>query len=73
MGIKQDVARFTLRGKHQPFCAKCVAKALNTRNVIPIWRAMKDLANDPRYRVEEGDRSNCEQTTLTIRALCTGL
>jgi hypothetical protein len=73
MGIQRDVAAFIMRGRHQPFCAKCVAKALNARDALPIWRAMKDLAKDPGYRVEEADCSNCERTTLTIRALWTGM
>jgi hypothetical protein len=72
MGIQQNVAAFIMRGEHQPFCAKCVAKGLNGRNVLPIWPAMKDLAKDPGYRVEDADCSRCEQTTLTIRTLWTG-
>jgi hypothetical protein len=40
----------------------------------PVERAMKAqaLGATPGYRVEEGDCSNCERTTLTIRALWTG-
>jgi hypothetical protein len=39
----------------------------------PVERAMKDLGATPGYRVEEGDCSNCERTTMTIRALWTGM
>jgi hypothetical protein len=39
----------------------------------PVERAMKDLGATPGYRVEESDCSNCERTTLTIRALWTGM
>jgi hypothetical protein len=38
-----------------------------------VERAMKDLGATPGYRTEQADCSRCGQTTLTIRALWTGL
>ena len=73
MTTKQAVAEFLLRHGHQSFCASCVARAVKALTVPPVERAIKGLASDAGYRVEEGDCSNCERTTLTIRALWTGM
>jgi hypothetical protein len=73
MSTKQAFADFLLRNGNRSFCARCVARAVKARTVPPVARAMKDLGATPGHRVEEGDRSNCERTTLTIRALWTGL
>jgi hypothetical protein len=73
MSTKQAVADFLLSHGHQRFCASCVARVVKARTVPPVTRALKELDATPGYRVEEGDCSNCERTTLTIRALWTGL
>jgi len=52
---------------------KLCGNGVKARTVPPVERAIKGLASDAGYRVEEGDCSNCERTTLTIRALWTGM
>jgi hypothetical protein len=73
MTIQENVTAFLLQHGHQRFCARCVARGVKARTVPPVERAMKDLGATPGFRVEEADCSRCEQTTLTIRALWTGM
>ena len=73
MSTKQAVANFLLRHGHRAFCARCLARAVKARTVPLVERAMRDLATSS-YRVEAGGEcSNCERTTVTIRALWTGV
>ena len=68
-----SVTEFLMRHGGRRFCAECVARAVRVRNVAAARRAMKALASDADYRVEEGDCSRCERTALTIRALWMGM
>jgi hypothetical protein len=70
---QQAVTAFLLSHGHRPFCAGCLARAARLRSVVAVQRAMKALASGPGYRVEEADCGSCDRTTLTIRALWTGM
>ena len=67
------VAEFLTRHGGQRFCASCVARAVRIRSTAPVMRAMKALASDAGYRVEEVECSRCDRMALTIRALWTGM
>ena len=71
--IQHRVTEFLVHNGGKRFCAPCVARAVRLRSTAPVMRAMKALANDPGYRVEEAECSRCDRTALTIRALWTGM
>jgi hypothetical protein len=73
MSAQQDIATFLMGHGHQPFCAQCLAKVVKARTVPLVERAMKELATDPGYRVEEVECSRCDRTALNIRALWMGM
>lgn len=73
MAIQPDIAAVLLHHGHLSFCARCLVRAVKARSVALVERAMKDLGATPGYRVEEADCSQCERTTVTIRALWTGM
>lgn len=67
------VVKFLMQHGSQRFCAKCVAAVVRLPSVGPVERAIRALASDTGYRVEEADCSRCDRTALTIRALWTGM